>query len=151
MLLQQLKVIIKFNINTIMDSKLIRKKLLEKSSLPTGNEISDKQDIFNEIVDILKEIQQGKAKLYGDYFERLKENTNSINILSNFIEIQEKYCRIKNIIMNNEGKAHGKDESIIADLLLDSYVDLAIYGIMGLGVLGEIISKNNAEDLCGKK
>jgi hypothetical protein len=121
-----------------MNFELLKKKIAEKSGCDLKNK-NFSADAFENVCSILQELHQEKQKYYGDYFERIKKFPNDLNIIRNFLEVEKKYFRCENIMKD----IMVKNSKEIAERILDSYVDLAVYSIMGLAMLSSCFDQQS--------
>lgn len=80
-------------------------------------------------------IQGAKRNQYGDYIEA-REKSEDIAIFENFVDIKRKYVRLS-IAVTKEYSF--KD-------LCEGYLDLAVYGLLGLQLLFHIQERRNVSE-----
>jgi hypothetical protein len=96
---------------------------------------------FFSVMLALGEIHSAKSKLYGDYMETHGSEPELMALTQHFCDIKRKFVRAENYIrLRNEG------DKIPLDDLLDTYADLAVYGIMGLELIFHILERDYSED-----
>lgn len=103
---------------------------------------SKKPDVeFEEIVDTLKLIHQGKAVLYGNYIESHKNDGDLLMLVEHYADLKRKYVRVDNFVkkMVNEGEKISYEEQ------LDSFSDLAVYSLLGIQVALYLRKKERME------
>ena len=97
---------------------------------------------YENIIDDIATLRLKKIYQYGE--DVYREDDDNILLLAPYFDVNRKYKRLKNIVMNLT-----KCKSIDGlELLIEQYKDLANYSIMGIQLLdivlrNQIIQENN--------
>lgn len=111
--------------------------LLKRAGLSEADVAAGRTDnLFNDIADILKDIHKGKEVLYGDYLITHGSDSDKLFLLQHFCDLKRKYVRYENY---SKRVLENKDVDIYE--LLDTLSDLAVYSIMGLQMVDELLKR----------
>ena len=120
----------------------LRQKLLDRAGiteelLEQGDDDAD----FHEILEALGAIHIGKSVLYGDYMETHGSDPELFCLIMHFCDLRRKFLRAENFIhMRADGKNISKTE------LLDTYTDIAVYGMLGVQLLEHLAKRTQDDD-----
>lgn len=118
----------------------LRETLLKRAGI-TKELLKEAEDdpIFFEILESLGAIHAGKAVLYGDYMETHGVDPEMFCLIQHFCDLRRKFLRAENFIkMRAEGRQIDKME------LLDTYSDIAVYGMLGIQLLDHLEKRKDA-------
>lgn len=119
----------------------VKSKLLPLAGIAIGDDLQEIDIKFFSLALALGEIHSAKGKLYGNYIETHGSEPELMSLTQHFCDIKRKFVRAENYIrLRNEG------DKIPLDDLLDTYSDLAVYGIMGLELIFHILERDSGEN-----
>lgn len=109
----------------------IRDNLIKFSGMSTeeinqASKVKQDQD-FEMIIETLKEIHRAKGVLYGNYIETHGCDPELLALTEHYADVKRKFVRADNYMKQRH---NGKDLS--PTLLIDTYMDMAVYSILGI-------------------
>ena len=125
------------------------KELIIKRSELLPKDIADGKDdlLFDEILRAMRDVHRGKENIYGNYLETHDDEEIATRLLQHFFDVKRKYIRASNFLAKNPMNL----DKIDCTQLLDTYMDLAIYSVMGVQLLlhlGNDYEAFNFEEVC---
>lgn len=121
-----------------MNDVQLRDELIARAGIDSRTiDMGRPDDMFNSILDALRDIHRGKEVLYGDYLKTHGSEPDQFFLTQHFCDLKRKYVRADNFI-----KRYIEDKnSISLDQLLDTYSDLAVYAIMGIQCINHVMER----------
>lgn len=99
---------------------------------------SDKS--FEEVLQGMKIVHQGKEVLYGHYVETHGSDPKMFALMEHFADIKRKFVRAEHFMKKS---LDGEDFDILE--LFDTYSDIAVYGAMGVQLIAHLIERDGNE------
>jgi len=117
----------------------MRHDLIQRAGLTEAIlQISKKNPKFKEILETMEIIYNGKQVLYGDYLETHGSDPTNLAIAEHYCDIKRKYVRADSAV-----KKILSGENIDIDELTDTYLDLAVYGAIGVMLIDHLKERND--------
>lgn len=98
-------------------------------------------DIFRSITNVILDIHGDKSFLYGNYIETHGNDPELMCLFEHFSDLKRKFVRAENYIRK---RADGVNIDI--EELLDTYLDLAVYGALGVQLILHLRRRQSKAD-----
>ena len=118
-------------------SEMLRRAGLTNDIIRLGIE----DEHFREVLETMLTIHTGKQVLYGDYQEKHGDEPRLFSLMLIYSDIKRKFTRIENYML---AAAAGKT-TIPVEELLDTYMDIAVYGAMGVELIQNMLEKERGK------
>jgi len=91
---------------------------------------------FDLVLQGIRQIHNGKEVLYGSYMETHGSDPTLFALMEHFADIKRKFVRAETFLKKNmSGQKIGLVE------LFDTYVDIAVYGALGVQLLAHLMTR----------
>lgn len=113
--------------------------MIERAGLSSkilSHSVSDPQ--FDLILQGIRQIHNGKEVLYGQYIKTHGEDPKLFALMEHFADIKRKFIRAETFLKKSMS---GHDIDLVE--LFDTYVDIAVYGALGVQLLSHLMRKQN--------
>jgi hypothetical protein len=115
----------------------LRDHLVERSGLTSDIILRSQPDLyFKAILEAMETIKNGKEVLYGDYMQVHGGDPELFALMEHFADVKRKFVRAQEYMKK---RANGADIAMVE--LLDTYIDMAVYGALGVRLVAHLMER----------